>query len=75
MTSRPRHPLRVVESRRITLVAATPELVAADLAERIDRFANDRKALDRMADQARKLGRPEAARLIVDDCYTLLLET
>jgi len=23
----------------------------------------------RMADQARKLGRPEAARLIVDDCY------
>ena len=32
MTSRPRHPLRVVESRRITLVAATPELVAADLA-------------------------------------------
>ena len=44
-------------------------LAAADLAERIDRFANDRKALDRMADQARKLGRPEAARLIVDDCY------
>jgi len=32
MTSRPRHPLRVVESRRLTLVAATPELVAADLA-------------------------------------------
>ena len=47
-------------------------LAAADLAERIDRFANDRKALDRMADQARKLGRPEAARLIVDDCYRLL---
>lgn len=50
-------------------------LAPADLAERIDRFANDRLALDRMADQARKLGRPEAARLIVDDCYTLLLET
>ncbi len=44
-------------------------LAPADLAERIDRFANDRLALDRMADQARKLGRPEAARLIVDDCY------
>jgi UDP-N-acetylglucosamine--N-acetylmuramyl-(pentapeptide) pyrophosphoryl-undecaprenol N-acetylglucosamine transferase len=44
-------------------------LAPADLAERIDRFANDRLALGRMADQARKLGRPEAARLIVDDCY------
>lgn len=31
MTHRPRHPLRVLESRRMTLVAATPELVAADL--------------------------------------------
>lgn len=47
-------------------------LAPAELAERIDRFANDRLALDRMADQARKLGRPEAARLIVDDCYKLL---
>lgn len=36
MTSRPRHPLRVVESRRLTLVAATPELVAADLAGRVE---------------------------------------
>ena len=36
MTSRPRHPLRVVESRRMTLVAATAELVMADLAGRED---------------------------------------
>ena len=36
MTSRPRHPLRVVESRRLTLVAATPELIAADLADRVE---------------------------------------
>ena len=34
MTRWPRHPLRVVESRRMTLVAATTELVAADLAGR-----------------------------------------
>ena len=34
MTSRPRHPLRVLESRRMTLVAATPDLVTADLAGR-----------------------------------------
>ena len=32
MSRRPRHPLRVIESRRLTLVAATPELVEADLA-------------------------------------------
>ena len=31
MSRRPRHPLRVIESRRMTLVAATAELVAADL--------------------------------------------
>ena len=32
MTRRPRSPLRVLESRRLTLVAATEELVRADLA-------------------------------------------
>ena len=32
MNRRPRHPLRVIESRRMTLVAATPELIEADLA-------------------------------------------
>lgn len=32
MSHRPRRPLRVIESRRLTLVAATPELVSADLA-------------------------------------------
>jgi ribosomal-protein-alanine N-acetyltransferase len=34
LTRRPRHPLRVIESRRITLAAATPELIAADLSGR-----------------------------------------
>jgi len=32
MTHRPRHPLRIIESRRLTLVAATADLVASDLA-------------------------------------------
>lgn len=31
MTGRPRNPLRVIESRRMTLVAASPDLLAADL--------------------------------------------
>ncbi len=34
MTRRPRHPLRILETRRMTLVAATPELVSADLGGR-----------------------------------------
>lgn len=34
MTRRPRHPLRVLESRRLTLVAATEDLVRADLTDR-----------------------------------------
>lgn len=34
MSHRPRHPLRVIESRRLTLVAATADLVSADLAGR-----------------------------------------
>jgi RimJ/RimL family protein N-acetyltransferase len=32
VTRRPRHPLRVLESRRLTLVAATPDIIQADLA-------------------------------------------
>jgi RimJ/RimL family protein N-acetyltransferase len=34
VSRRSRHPLRVIETRRLTLAAATPELVAADLAGR-----------------------------------------
>lgn len=34
MSNRPRHPLRVLDSRRLMLVAATAELVSADLAGR-----------------------------------------
>jgi len=34
MSNRPRHPLRVIESRRMTLVAATTQLIVADLAGR-----------------------------------------
>lgn len=51
---------------------AEKQLTAVGLAESIDRLAMDRAALDRMAALSRKFGRPEAARLIVDDCYELL---
>jgi len=59
-------------SRGAAEIIAEKQLTAAGLAQEIDRFAKDRTALERMAAQAKKLGRPEAARLIVDDCYTII---
>ncbi len=53
-------------------IIAEKQLTAAGLAQRIERYATDRTALDRMAAQAKKLGRPEAAGLIVDDCCKII---
>ncbi|MFZ0614413.1 MAG: undecaprenyldiphospho-muramoylpentapeptide beta-N-acetylglucosaminyltransferase [Desulfobacterales bacterium] len=59
-------------SRGAAEIIAEKQLTAAGLAQKIDRFANDRTALEHMAAQAKKLGRPAAARLIVDDCYNII---
>ena len=48
------------------------DLTGAELAKRLGDLANDPDRLADMAAQARKLGRPEAAEFIVDDCYQLL---
>jgi UDP-N-acetylglucosamine--N-acetylmuramyl-(pentapeptide) pyrophosphoryl-undecaprenol N-acetylglucosamine transferase len=48
------------------------ELSDEKLADRINYYVHDRESLARMADIARRLGRPEAARRIVDDCYRLI---
>jgi UDP-N-acetylglucosamine--N-acetylmuramyl-(pentapeptide) pyrophosphoryl-undecaprenol N-acetylglucosamine transferase len=42
------------------------------LADRINDYIHDRESLTRMAGIARLLGKPEAARRIVDDCYRLI---
>ncbi len=42
------------------------------LAERINFYASHRETLRQMAVRAKKLGRPEAAADIVDDCYRLV---
>ena len=42
------------------------------LADRINDYIHDRESLARMAGIARLLGKPEAARKIVDDCYRLI---
>jgi UDP-N-acetylglucosamine--N-acetylmuramyl-(pentapeptide) pyrophosphoryl-undecaprenol N-acetylglucosamine transferase len=42
------------------------------LVERIEHYASDPEALSRMASRAGNLGKPDAARVIVDDCYRLV---
>ncbi|BBO91637.1 undecaprenyldiphospho-muramoylpentapeptide beta-N-acetylglucosaminyltransferase [Desulfosarcina ovata] len=48
------------------------DLNGADLAARIDALADDPAGLAGMAGRSRALGRPDAARAIVDDCYQLV---
>jgi len=47
------------------------DLTGARLAECIRGYFSDRARLERMAAAARGLGRPDAAALIVDQCYAL----
>ena len=48
------------------------ELSGRLLARKIEHYASNYKALRNMALMAKKLGRPEAADVIVDDCYKLM---
>jgi UDP-N-acetylglucosamine--N-acetylmuramyl-(pentapeptide) pyrophosphoryl-undecaprenol N-acetylglucosamine transferase len=48
------------------------ELSGADLARRLDVLAGAPDLLATMASRSRELGKPEAARSIVDDCYRLV---
>ncbi|MBI2988771.1 MAG: undecaprenyldiphospho-muramoylpentapeptide beta-N-acetylglucosaminyltransferase [Deltaproteobacteria bacterium] len=48
------------------------ELTGEKLAERIRALYLDRKRLEAIGMAARKLGKPEAAKRIVDECYALL---
>ncbi len=44
------------------------------LAERINYYFSNPKVLHRMASRAKRLGRPDAAALVVDDCYKLITQ-
>lgn len=48
------------------------ELTGADLAWRLDTLADAPDLLATMASRSRRLGKPDAARSIVDDCYELV---
>ncbi len=48
------------------------ELTGVDLARRLDTLADAPDLLATMASRSRRLGKPDAARSIVDDCYQLV---
>ncbi|MCG2830274.1 MAG: undecaprenyldiphospho-muramoylpentapeptide beta-N-acetylglucosaminyltransferase [Desulfobacteraceae bacterium] len=49
------------------------ELSGRSLARKIEYYASNYKTLSNMALMAKKLGRPDAAEAIVDDCYKLMM--
>ncbi|MBW2739042.1 MAG: undecaprenyldiphospho-muramoylpentapeptide beta-N-acetylglucosaminyltransferase [Deltaproteobacteria bacterium] len=48
------------------------ELSGRSLARKIEHYASNHRALNNMALKAKKLGRPDAAKAIVDDCYRII---
>jgi len=48
------------------------DLTCSVLAQRIEYYASNKKALEVMATRAKSLGKPDAAKVIVEDCYRLV---
>ena len=63
---------RALADRGAAEVIEQKDLTGSLLASKIEHYANHRDALAVMARKARELGKPEAARRIVEDCYRLM---
>ena len=63
---------RAMVDRGAAQMVLERNLTGADLALRIDRLTASPDQLTAMASRSRELGRPDAARAIVDDCYQLV---
>jgi UDP-N-acetylglucosamine--N-acetylmuramyl-(pentapeptide) pyrophosphoryl-undecaprenol N-acetylglucosamine transferase len=63
---------RAMVDRGAAQMVLERNLTGADLALRIDRLTASPDQLAAMASRSRELGRPDAARAIVDDCYQLV---
>ena len=63
---------RAMVDRGAAQMVLERNLTGADLARRIDRLMTSPDRLAAMASRSRKLGKPDAARAIVDDCYQLV---
>jgi UDP-N-acetylglucosamine--N-acetylmuramyl-(pentapeptide) pyrophosphoryl-undecaprenol N-acetylglucosamine transferase len=67
---------QVLNARTLADTGAAEMILDKDLSgkslfERIEHYASNPEALNRMASRAGNLGKPDAARVIVDDCYRL----
>ncbi|KPJ77385.1 MAG: hypothetical protein AMJ54_08225 [Deltaproteobacteria bacterium SG8_13] len=65
---------RALASAGAAEVIEQKDLTAGRLADRINYYAANRQGLNEMARRSRAFGKPEAARVIVDDMYELLTE-
>ena len=65
---------RALASAGAAEVVEQKDLTADGLAERINYYAANRRQLEEMGLRARAFGKPEAARVIVDDIYGLLAQ-
>ena len=68
---------QVLNARTFTETGAAEMILQKDLtgsvlAQRIEYYASNKKALEVMAAMAKKLSKPDAAQNIVEDCYRLL---
>jgi len=68
---------QAVNARALSDAGAAEIIIETDLngkmlAERIEYFAEHTGELDKMASAAKKLGRPDAAEIIVNDCYEIV---
>ena len=68
---------QVLNAKTFTEAEAAEMIIQKDLtghilAKRIKYYASNKKVLEAMATRAKKLGRPDAAEVIVKDCYRLL---
>ncbi len=66
------HNARALVDRGAAQMVLERELTGADLARRLDTLAGTPDLLATMASRSRMLGKPDAARSIVDDCYQLV---
>ncbi len=68
---------QVLNAKTFTEADAAEMIIQKDLtghilAKKIKYYASNKKVLEAMATRAKKLGRPDAAKVIVKDCYRLL---
>jgi UDP-N-acetylglucosamine--N-acetylmuramyl-(pentapeptide) pyrophosphoryl-undecaprenol N-acetylglucosamine transferase len=66
------HNARILEEKGAARMILQADLTGSGLARHLDALAAEPETLVSMASHSRELGKPDAAKTIVDDCYQLL---